>query len=75
MKSTSIAVTATKPAERVSRGAVRTAMIESVLPAGVDVLVVTGDGLKTPGLVAHKFEPTFVEPDADLILETLGVSV
>jgi threonine synthase len=39
------------------------------------VLVVTGDGLKTPGLVAHKFEPTVVQPDADLILETLGVSV
>jgi threonine synthase len=39
------------------------------------VMVVTGDGLKTPGLVAHKLEPTFVEPDADLILETLGVSV
>ena len=31
--------------------------------------------LKTPGLVAHKFEPTVVQPDADLILETLGVSV
>ena len=39
------------------------------------VLVVTGDGLKTPGLVAHTFEPTVVQPDADLILETLGVSV
>ena len=39
------------------------------------VLIVTGDGLKTPGLVAHKLEPTVVQPDADLILETLGVSV
>ena len=39
------------------------------------VLLVTGDGLKTPGLVADRFEPTVVQPDADLILETLGVSV
>ena len=35
----------------------------------------TGDGLKTPGLVADRLEPTVVQPDADLILETLGVSV
>jgi threonine synthase len=39
------------------------------------VLIVTGDGLKTPALVADRFEPTVVEPDVDLILETLGVSV
>jgi threonine synthase len=39
------------------------------------VLIVTGDGLKTPALVADRLEPTVVEPDADLILETLGVSV
>lgn len=39
------------------------------------VLIVTGDGLKTPALVADRFEPTTVEPDVDLILETLGVSV
>jgi threonine synthase len=39
------------------------------------VLVVTGDGLKTPALVADRFEPTVVEPDVDRILETLGVSV
>ncbi len=39
------------------------------------VLLVTGDGLKTPGLVADRFEPTIVEPDADLILESLGVAV
>ena len=39
------------------------------------VLIVTGDGLKTPGLVADRLEPTLVQPDADLILETLGVSV
>jgi threonine synthase len=39
------------------------------------VLLVTGDGLKTPALVADTFEPVLVEPDADLILERLGVTV
>ena len=39
------------------------------------MLLVTGDGLKTPGLVADRFDPTIVEPDAELILETLGVGV
>ncbi len=39
------------------------------------VLLVTGDGLKTPALVADTFEPVLVEPDADLILERLGVHV
>jgi threonine synthase len=36
------------------------------------VLLVTGDGLKTPGLVADRLDPTVVEPDAERILETLG---
>jgi threonine synthase len=39
------------------------------------VLLVTGDGLKTPGLVADRLDPVAVEPDVDLILEQLGVSV
>ena len=39
------------------------------------VLIVTGDGLKTPGLVADRLDPIVVKPDVDLILETLGVSV
>jgi threonine synthase len=39
------------------------------------VLLVTGDGLKTPALVADRLDPVFVEPDADLILERLGVAV
>jgi threonine synthase len=38
------------------------------------VLLVTGDGLKTPGLVADRLAPTVVEPDSELILETLGVA-
>jgi threonine synthase len=39
------------------------------------VLLVTGDGLKTPGVVADRLQPVVVEPDADLILESLGVAV
>src|SRR5581483_9998241 len=35
------------------------------------VLLVTGDGLKTPGVVADRLEPVLVEPDADAILERL----
>jgi len=38
------------------------------------VLLVTGDGLKTPALVADRLQPVVVEPDADLILERLGVA-
>jgi threonine synthase len=36
------------------------------------VLLVTGDGLKTPGLVADRLDPIVIAPDAELILETLG---
>jgi threonine synthase len=39
------------------------------------VLLVTGDGLKTPALVADRLQPVLVDPDADLILERLGVAV
>jgi threonine synthase len=37
------------------------------------VLLVTGDGLKTPGLVADRLEPTVVSPDVDEILDRLAV--
>jgi hypothetical protein len=37
------------------------------------VLVVTGDGLKTPGPVSSLFEPVAIEADADAVLERLGV--
>jgi len=60
----------------VTLGALREAVRRGEL--GADdrvVLLVTGDGLKTPGLVADRVEPTFVAPDADLILEALGVQV
>jgi threonine synthase len=36
------------------------------------VLLVTGDGLKTPGVVADRFEPILVEPDADRVLEEVN---
>ena len=39
------------------------------------VLLVTGDGLKTPGVVADGVDLVSVQPDADLILERLGVEV
>ena len=39
------------------------------------VLLVTGDGLKTPGLVADRLDLVSVSPDADSILEKLGVHV
>ena len=37
------------------------------------VLLVTGDGLKTPQPVADLVRPVFVEPDGDALLERLGV--
>ena len=39
------------------------------------VLLVTGDGLKTPGLVSDRLDLVSVSPDADSILEKLGVHV
>jgi threonine synthase len=35
------------------------------------VLLVTGDGLKTPGPVAHRYRPVEIEADADALLERL----
>jgi threonine synthase len=60
----------------VTVGALREAVARGEL--GEDdrvVLLVTGDGLKTPGLVADGVELVSVQPDADLILERLGVEV
>jgi threonine synthase len=58
----------------VSLGALRRAVDEGEL--GADdrvVLVVTGDGLKTPGPVEAKLEPVGIDADADAVLERLGV--
>jgi threonine synthase len=58
----------------VSLGALRRAVDEGKL--GVDdrvVLVVTGDGLKTPGPVEARLDPIGIDADADQVLERLGV--
>lgn len=58
----------------VSLGALRRAVEEGEL--GVDdrvVLVVTGDGLKTPGPVGARLDPIGIDADADQVLERLGV--
>jgi threonine synthase len=39
------------------------------------VLLVTGDGLKTPAPVADRFAPVEIEADADALLAELGVAV
>jgi threonine synthase len=39
------------------------------------VLVVTGDGLKTPDPVADRFTPVEIDADADALLDQLGVAV
>jgi threonine synthase len=39
------------------------------------VLLVTGDGLKTPQPIAGRLRPVHVEADADALLERLGVGV
>jgi threonine synthase len=60
----------------VSLGALREAVERGEL--GLDdsvVLVVTGDGLKTPGPVAGLFEPIGIEADPDAVLERLGVLI
>ena len=58
----------------VSLGALRRAIDEGELGA-VDrvVLVVTGDGLKTPGPVEARLDPIGIDADADQVLERLGV--
>jgi threonine synthase len=58
----------------VSLGALRRAVDEGKL--GADdrvVLVVTGDGLKTPGPVAARLEPVGIEAEPDAVMERLGV--
>jgi threonine synthase len=60
----------------VTLGALRAAVATGAI--GEDdtvVLLVTGDGLKTPQPVADRLVPVVVEPDADAILERLGIAV
>jgi threonine synthase len=63
-------------APAVTLGALRTAVDRGELgESDREVLLVTRDGLKTPGLVADRYDPIRVQADADQILETLGVQV
>jgi len=58
----------------VSLGALRQAVAEGQLGAEDRVvLLVTGDGLKTPGPVSDLLAPIAIEADADVVLERLGV--
>jgi len=55
------------------------ALLEAVRRGEVDaddevVLLVTGDGLKTPEPVAARLQPVEIEADADALLERLGVT-
>ena len=60
----------------VTLGALREAVSRGELGARNRVVVlVTGDGLKTPGPVEHRLQPIEIEPDADALLARLGVSV
>ena len=60
----------------VTLGALREAVRRGELGADDSVvLLVTGDGLKTPQPVADRVQPILVEPDADALLERLGVTL
>jgi threonine synthase len=60
----------------VTLGALREAIRRGeVGPADKVVLLVTGDGLKTPGPVADRFAPIDIPADADALLAELGVAV
>jgi threonine synthase len=59
----------------VTLGALREAIAAG--GAGPDdrvVLLVTGDGLKTPGPVAHRLQPVHIAADADAVLERLAAA-
>jgi threonine synthase len=60
----------------VTLGALREAVRQGALgESDAVVLLVTGDGLKTPQLVADRSAPLRVDADADALLERLGVGV
>jgi threonine synthase len=59
----------------VTLGALREAVRRGELGAGDEVvLLVTGDGLKTPEPVAGLLQPVEIEADADAVLERLGAT-
>jgi threonine synthase len=54
----------------VTLGALRAAVgAGEVSPEARVVLLVTGDGLKTPQPVAHTYEPVHIAADADIFVE------
>jgi threonine synthase len=60
----------------VTFGGLRAAVEAGQLGSGdTVVLLVTGDGLKTPQLVAETCEPVEIDADADALLDRLGVTV
>jgi threonine synthase len=60
----------------VTLGALRQAIERGEVGSGDRVvLLVTGDGLKTPDPVADRFAPVEIEADADALLDQLGVAV
>jgi threonine synthase len=60
----------------VTLGALLEAVRRSELGADDEVvLLVTGDGLKTPEPVSGRLQPVEIEADADALLERLGVAV
>jgi threonine synthase len=57
-------------------GALREALRQGTVTADdCVVLLVTGDGLKTPGPVADRIDSIEIEADADALLEQLGIAV
>jgi threonine synthase len=59
----------------VTLGALREAVRRGEIgPSDRVVLLVTGDGLKTPGPVADRLRPIEIDADADAVLERLGVA-
>jgi threonine synthase len=59
----------------VTLGALRESVrLGRVGPDDEVVLLVTGDGLKTPEPVAELLQPVAIEADADALLERLGAA-
>lgn len=59
----------------VTLGALREAVVRGEVNEGDRVvLLVTGDGLKTPGPVAERLDPVAIDADADALLTSLGVA-
>src|SRR5262249_12515368 len=60
----------------VTLGALREAVARGQLGTNDRVvLLVTGDGLKTPDPIAHRLQPERIEADADALLDRLGIAV